>query len=262
MKDKVVLVTGAAGGIGSAMCRRFAAEGARVVLMIRNNVEGAQALLREMGQGDHLLVQADVADASAITQAAERVREKYGKLDVLVNNAGMTRQVAHADLDALDDDLIDEIFRTNWRGAFACVRAFLPLLVAAAADDDGRLGSEAVTIDDRQSVVINISSIAGTTGLGSNVAYCASKAALDSMTRSLARALAPGIRVVSVAPGWVEGEYAKRMNAAMLDEQKQKTPLKKLASAEDVAEAVYAVAVHLKHTTGCIIPVDGGRPLG
>ena len=245
MQNKVVLVTGAAGGIGSAVCNRFAREGACIVVLYRNNMDGAQALLSELPHGDHLLVQADVADSSAIHTAAETVREKYGKLDVLVNNAGMTRQVAHADLDALDDDLIDAIFRTNWRGAFACVRAFQPLLVVSG---DG--------------LIVNISSVAGQTGLGSNVAYCASKAALDSMTRSLARALAPGIRVVSVAPGWVEGEYAKRMSAAVLDEQKQKTPLKKLASAEDVAAAVYAVAAHLKHTTGCIIPVDGGRPLG
>ena len=98
--------------------------------------------------------------------------------------------------------------------------------------------------------------------MGSNVAYCASKAALDSMTRSLARALAPTVRVVSVSPGWVEGEYAQRMSPTLLDEQRQKTPLKQLARAEDVAEAVLAVALHLKHTTGCIIPVDGGRALG
>ncbi len=245
MKNKIILVTGAAGGIGSAICKRFAAEGARVVVMYRNNAEGARALLSELPPGKHILVQADVADTSAINSAAESVRQKYGKLDVLVNNAGMTSQVAHADLDALDDDLIDAIFRTNWRGAFVCVRAFQSLL---AASGDG--------------LIVNISSVAGQTGLGSNVAYCASKAALDSMTRSLARALAPAIRVVSVSPGWVEGEYAKRMAPAMLDEQKQKTPLKKLASAEDVAEAVYAVAVHLRHTTGCIVPVDGGRPLG
>ena len=107
---------------------------------------------------------------------------------MLVNNAGVTRPVPHDDLDALDDELIDHIFQVNWRGAFATVRALRPLLAAGAGG-----------------VVVNISSVAGQTGLGSNIAYCASKAAMDSMTRSLARALAPQIRVVSVAPGWVEG---------------------------------------------------------
>lgn len=110
-------------------------------------------------------------------------------------------------------------------------------------------------------VVINISSIAGRTGVGSNVAYCASKAAMDSMTRSLARALAPQIRVVSVSPGWVDGEYAKRMPPEIIQEQRDKTPLKRIAQPEDVAEAVYAVAAHLTFSTGDIIPVDGGRPL-
>ena len=148
MNPKIVLVTGAAGGIGSAICKRFAREGASVVMLYRNNAAGAQALLSELLGGDHLLVQADVANASAIKNAAETVRAKYGKLDVLVNNAGMTRQVAHADLNALDDELIDAIFRTNWRGAFACVRAFQSLL---AASGDG--------------LIVNISSVAGQTGL-------------------------------------------------------------------------------------------------
>ena len=109
--------------------------------------------------------------------------------------------------------------------------------------------------------VINISSIAGRTGVGSNVAYCASKAAIDSMTRSLARALAPDIRVVSVAPGWVWGEYAARFGEAYVQEQIDKTPLNRIAQSEDVAAAIHAVWTQLTFSTGCIIPVDGGRPL-
>jgi 3-oxoacyl-[acyl-carrier protein] reductase len=112
------------------------------------------------------------------------------------------------------------------------------------------------------SLIVNISSVAARTGLGSNVAYCASKAALDSVTRSLARALAPRIRVVSVSPGWVLGEYAKKMPAELLETQRSKTPLARLASADDVAKAVVAVASSLAFSTGCIIPVDGGRELG
>lgn len=110
--------------------------------------------------------------------------------------------------------------------------------------------------------IVNLSSVAGVTGIGSNVAYCASKAAMDSMTRSLARALAPKVRVVSVSPGWVLGEYAKRMDPAYIQQQAELTPLKRLASPEDVAETVWAVAAKLTFMTGNIVPVDGGRPLG
>jgi 3-oxoacyl-[acyl-carrier protein] reductase len=110
-------------------------------------------------------------------------------------------------------------------------------------------------------VVINISSVAARTGVGSNVAYCASKAAMDSMTRSLGRALAPAIRVVSLSPGWVMGEYAKTLPEEFIEEQKNKTPLGRIAMAEDVARAVVSIVESFTFSTGCVFPVDGGRPL-
>jgi 3-oxoacyl-[acyl-carrier protein] reductase len=185
---KVAVVTGGAGGIGSAICRALAHAGVRVVLTYHDNAARAELLARELPGAEHLAVRASVEDSAALTQLAEQVAARYGRLDILVNNAGITRPVPHADLDGLDDETIDRILRVNVRGPFACVRAFRALL---AAGEGG--------------LVVNISSVAAQTGLGSNVAYCASKAALDSLTRSLARALAPQIRVVSVAPGWVVG---------------------------------------------------------
>lgn len=241
----VALVTGAAGEIGSAICRRLAAAGGRVVVTYRSSAREAQALLAELPGDGHRLGQADVTDSPSLERLARDTATAYGRLDLLVNNAGVTRYVAHDDLNALDDSLIDEIFRVNWRGAFAAVRAFAPLLRASGAG-----------------VVVNVSSIAGTTGQGSNVAYCASKAALDAMTLSLARALAPAIRVVSVAPGLVQGNYMQRLEPAWTRAQAASTPLGRLATADDVAAAVYAVAADLSFSTGCIIPVDGGRPLG
>ncbi len=110
--------------------------------------------------------------------------------------------------------------------------------------------------------VQNLSSVAAITGVGSNVAYCASKAALDSLARSLGRALAPKIRVVSIAPGWVLGEYAKTMDPAYIQMQTDATPLNRLATPEDVAETIWAVHTKLTFLTGSIVPVDGGRPLG
>ena len=244
LKDQVALVTGGGGGIGSAICRRLATEGARIVITYNSDRAKAEALASSLPGDDHLALQAPVEDSAAQRRLAQAIDDRYGRLDVLVNNAGVTQAVPHDDLEQLDDELIDRIFRVNWRGAFASIRALKELLMAG----EGGL-------------VVNISSIAGRTGVGSNVAYCASKAAMDSMTRSLARALAPQIRVLSVSPGWVNGEYAQRMPRALIAEQESKTPLGRIAEADDVAAAVYAAAVHLKFSTGDIIPVDGGRPL-
>lgn len=245
LTERVALVTGAAGEIGSAICRRLAAEGYRVVVTYRSSQDEAEALLGSLPGDGHRLGRADVSDSASLGRLAEEVGQAYGGLELLVNNAGFTRYVPHDDLDALDDRLIDEIFRVNWRGAFAAVRAFAPLLRRSGAG-----------------VVVNVSSLAGTTGEGSSVAYCASKAALDAMTKSLGRALAPGIRVVSVAPGLVEGAYMRRLDPAWSGAQRSSTPMERLTTPDEVAAAVYAVAAHLTFSTGCVIPVDGGRPLG
>ena len=245
LDGQVAVVTGGGGGIGSAICRRLAAAGAQVVITYNSDQGKARAAANALANGNHLIIGAPVDDAEAQSRLASAIADKYGRLDILVNNAGITKAVPHFDLDGLDDETIDQIFRVNWRGAFASIRALQPLLSAGAGG-----------------VVINISSIAGRTGVGSNVAYCASKAAMDSMTRSLARALAPQIRVLSVSPGWVNGEYAQRMPRALIAEQEDKTPLGRIAEADDVAEAVYAAVAHLRFSTGDIIPVDGGRPLG
>ena len=243
MEGRIALVTGAGGGIGSAISKRLAEAGAKVVLNYWQSEEETKAVAASLPGDGHILIQADVSDSTALVRMAKQVADRYSTLDLLVNNAGITRPVPHDDLESLSDELFDRIFQVNVRGAFACVRAFKELL---AAGDGG--------------VVVNITSIAGRTGIGSNVAYCASKAALDNMTISLARALAPRIRVVAVSPGWVIGEYAKRMDPTYLQEQVNKTPLGRLATPQDVADAVLAAATMLTFSTGCIIPVDGGRP--
>lgn len=244
LRGKIALVTGGAGGIGSAISRRLASEGAAVIVTYSKSREKAEALLQTLAGSGHQAVYAPVDDSAAQASLAERIQHDYGTLDLLVNNAGVTRPVPHGDLDALTDDLIDEILRVNVRGVLASVRAMKPLLL-------GQGGG----------LIVNISSIAARTAVGSNIAYCASKAALDNLTMSLARALAPTVRVVSVSPGWVNGEYAQRMPPEMIERQLSLTPLGRIAEAEDVANAVYAVATQLTFTTGTIITVDGGRPL-
>jgi 3-oxoacyl-[acyl-carrier protein] reductase len=244
---RVAVVIGATGGIGAPVCRRLADAGASIVVGYRRDASAAATLassLPSLEGNRHSPVQVDVTNPEALRRFADEIDSRYGRVDVLVNSAGTTRFIPHNDLDSLNDQLIDEIFRTNWRGPFATIRALKPLMVKTG-----------------DALVVNISSIAGVTGVGSNVAYCASKAALNAMTLSLARALAPAVRVVSVSPGVVETQFIKALDESWLKEQERRTPLGRLASPEEVADAVLAAATSLRYSTGCIIPVDGGRPL-
>jgi 3-oxoacyl-[acyl-carrier protein] reductase len=243
---KTVLITGGAGEIGSAICRKFAENGFDVIITYNSNSQKAKKVLQSLPKGNHSIFHAPTTNAQKVAELKAFVAEKYGKLDILVNNAGITTPVPHHDLDSLTDEWIDKIMQTNFRGGFAMVRAMKDLLMQST---------------EKTALIVNISSIAGIYGIGSNVAYCASKSAVDSMTRSLARALAPKIRVVSVSPGFVEGEYTKNFDPAFLKNQMDNTPLERFAMGEDVANAVFVVATQLTFSTGNIITVDGGRLL-
>ncbi len=245
--DPVAVVTGATGGIGAEICRTLAAAGFSVVVGYRNSPQRAQTLAAAMPLGPHLAVRAPVTDSAALLAMAAQVSQHYGRCDVLVNCAGTTRFVAHADLEDLSDALIDEILATNVRGAFAALRALAALLKVSTRPGGG--------------VVVNISSIAARTAMGSNIMYCASKAALDNMTQSLARALAPAVRVVSVSPGLVDTDFVKSLDPDWCNQQAQRTPLGRLAQPVEVAAAVLAAVRDLTFTTGCVLSVDGGRPL-
>jgi 3-oxoacyl-[acyl-carrier protein] reductase len=245
--DPVAIVTGATGGIGSATCEALASAGFAVGVGFRSSELRAQALVARLAGTNHSALYAPVTDSVQLRALAAQVGERYGRCDVLVNCAGTTRFVPHADLEALDDALIDEIFETNVRGPIAALRALWPWLQRSEL----RGGA----------VVINISSVAARTGMGSNIAYCASKAALDNLTLSLARALAPSARVLSVSPGVVATEFIRALDPRWLDEQTRRTPLGRLATPGEVAAAVMAAVRDLTFSTGCILPVDGGRPL-
>lgn len=247
LTGKVVLITGAAGGIGSAISSAYAEAGAKVIVGYNSNSEKAESLCATLSgypERGHVVKHVPILDTAALAALAGEIKSEIGRLDILVNNAGVTKVVPHQDLDDLEDEDIDRIFATNFRGSFACVRAFRPLLA-----------------EHGEGLVINISSIAGTTAVGSSVAYCASKAAINSMTMSLGRALAPDVRVVAIAPGWVAGEYANRVDPAYMQEQVDKTPLGRIANASDVADVAVALSTTMRFNTGCVIPVDGGRPL-
>ena len=242
---KSAVITGGAGGIGSAVSRVLADSGFSVVVAYNSNADRARALVEELPGDRHFAQHVSIEDADSLVELAGVVAERYEGLDLLVNNAATSRFIPHDDLDALDDALFDQILKVNVRGSFACIRA---LRSALEAGEGG--------------LVVNMSSIAATSGMGSNVAYCASKAGLDSLTRSLARALAPKIRVVSIAPGVVDTPWIRGFDQEWQDQQILRTPLQQFARPEDVADAVLAVVANLKATTGSVINVDGGRLLG
>ena len=241
---KVAIITGASSGIGAASARLFAEAGARVVVGYNRGVERANAVVASLAGSGHKAMHLPLEDTAQIRKVAAAVREEFGRADILVNSAGFTRMVPHHDLDALDDDLIDQVLTANVRGPFATIRAFVPLLRESG---DG--------------VIVNISSGAAQSGTGSSIIYGASKAALNTMSMALARVLGPEIRVVVVAPGMVHTDFVPGRTEEMMAKAAMATPLKRAIEAEDVALAVLSCVTHLTHTTGSVISVDAGRHL-
>ncbi|MGM4916623.1 SDR family oxidoreductase [Tardiphaga sp. 813_E8_N1_3] len=244
LANKVAVVIGGSGGIGAAAAQALAAEGARVVVTWRSGEAAANALLAGLPGEGHLARRAVIEDSATLTALAGEVERAFGRCDILVNTAGYTKPIPIGDLDALTDDFIDDMFKVNWRGQFAAIRAFAPLLKASG---DG--------------LIVNVSSIAGLNGIGSNLAYAAIKAGIDTMTKSLARSLAPAVRVMAVSPGVVATDFVPGRDAAALEKVAGTIPLKRVATAEDVGRAIAACATHLTYSTGSLIVVDGGRAL-
>jgi 3-oxoacyl-[acyl-carrier protein] reductase len=245
LRDKVVLITGGATGIGRATALRFADAGAHVAINYSRSADEARdtadAVAERGVQAESF--QADVADDAAVRAMVAEVVARFGRIDVLVNNAGITAYVAHDDFEGLTEEIWDRILAVNLKGIFFCCRA--------AADELRRNGG----------AIINITSLGGITGGGSSIAYAASKAAAISLTKSLARVFAPQVRVNALAPGivmtrWVAGreEHVRRYSEG--------TPMGRPATAEDVAAMAHALASGGDFVTGQIIVVDGGMSLG
>lgn len=242
LAGKVAVVTGGSSGIGAATVRMLAEHGATVVVGYNTGEARADAVMAELPAGRHGAMRIVLEDSSTMRRAADAVRETYGRCDILVNSAGFAKPAPHGDLDAIDDALFDAIMVANVRGPFAMIRAFAPLLRASG-----------------EGVVVNISSISGFTGSGSSVAYCAAKAALDTMTVSLGRALGPQIRVLAVSPGAVATDFVPGRDRSALEKIAAATPLKHVVTPQDVARAILAAVALLKTTTGAKIICDGGR---
>jgi 3-oxoacyl-[acyl-carrier protein] reductase len=245
LDGEVAVITGGTGAIGSAAARRLAALGARVVVLARAPSDASAAFLETLPGSGHFAVSASVTDSASLAAAATLVEQQTDGATILVNCAGSTQPVAAADLDGLTDELIDAMFAVNWRGPFATIRAFAPQLK--------RRGD---------SVVVNVSSIAAFTGLGSNLAYAASKAGLDALTKALAKTLGPAIRFMAVSPGVVDTNFVSGRDASFNERVAAALPLKRVGVADDVAAAVQACCTMLRYATGTILVADGGRHLG
>ncbi len=245
LRDKIAVITGGSGAIGAASARRLAQAGAKVVVGYNSKPEQADAVVKSLPGVGHRAIRIPMLETPLIREAAAVVERDYGRCDVLVNSAGFTRMIPHADLEALNDELIDSIFAANVRGPFATIRAFAPLMKRSG-----------------DAVIVNISSVAAITGSGSNIAYGGSKAGLDTMALSLARVLGPEIRVLTVSPAAVDTAFVPGRTTAMVEKVAATTPLKRVVQADEVAQAVMAAVVNLTSTTGWVIPVDGGKLVG
>ncbi len=241
---KVALVTGGNSGIGKAIAARLAALGSAVVVGYNSRREQAEDVAGALQGGGHLALRIEIDDPNSISEAASAVDRQYGRLDALVNCGGATTPVPAADLAALTDDIFDRTVTINLRGPFVMVRAFRPLL---------ERGNSAA--------IVNISSIAARTGLGSSLAYLAAKAGVDALTIALAKVLAPKIRVFSVSPAGVDTDFVPGRPRDQLQKVAEKLPLAHVTTPDDVARAAVACIVHLTSSTGIVVPVDEGRHL-
>lgn len=241
LANKVAVITGGGTGIGRACALRLAREGAQVVINYSRSkaeADATQQAIEALGR-DAMVYCASVTDDDAVRAMMQATADRFGRIDVLINNAGMTHFVDLEDLEGLKDAYWFEIMDVNVVGLFRCARAAAPALKAS------------------KGCIVNIASVAGVTGMGSSIAYAASKAAAISVTKSLARVLAPEVRVNGIAPGvvltrWVDDhlDHVEKYGDA--------TPLGRVATPEDVAEVAYSFIANAGLVTGQTLMVDGG----
>lgn len=244
---KAALVTGASNGIGRSAALALARAGYDVAINYSRSETAARAVAAEAEKlgATALLCQCDVAEEVAIRAMLRDVDARFGKLDALINNAGTTTEVPPKDFDALSVEEWDRIFAVNVRSVFLVTRAALPLLRKASAP-----------------AIVNTASIVGLRPGPQPLPYAASKAAVVNLTKTLAYHLGPEIRVNAVAPGWMEGDWMRRMLRDKYDElmgrRARLTPLKRVATAADVAETMLSLIEGNRFVTGEVVVIDGG----
>lgn len=240
LDGRVAIVTGSSSGIGEQIAKRLSALGALVVVNSASSVKDGEKVAASLAPKS-IYVQADISDKQSATRLVETTINHFGKLDILINNAGWTSLVAHHDLEALTDDIFEKTFNVNVFGTWWLTKAAMPHLKLSP---DGN--------------VVNITSIAGVRPVGSSIAYAMTKAALNHMTLLLAKSCPP-VRVNAVAPGLVKTPWTKDWQNQH-DNVARVAPLQRSATPEDCAEATIGF-IRNKYATGQILVVDGGLSL-
>lgn len=254
LDEKVILVTGAGTGVGAATARLLAAKGCRVTVNYRASQSEAESVVESIEEagGEAFSCQADVAEDDEARALVKATRDRFGRIDALVNNAGTTAFIPFDDLDAVTDDVWRRLFQVNVVGAFHCARAAASVMRETCGED----GAE----------IVNVGSIAGLKATGSCIPYAASKAALHNLTVALARTLAPTIRVNGVAPGFITGRW---LQEGLGEESYKATkaafekamPLQAVCDPEDVAQAIVSLLEGSDLVTGQILGCDGGMSI-
>ena len=253
LKGKVAIVTGSSSGVGAATAQLLASLGCNLVINYNSNSAGADAVASECEcRGvETLTIRANIASDADCRVLADQARQKWGRIDILVNNAGTTKFMHHANLDGLSAEDFQKIYGVNVIGAYQMVRAVSDQMKSQASGG----------------AIVNVASIAGVAGIGSSIAYAASKGAMITMTLSLARVLGPSIRVNVVCPGFIEGEWLKEGLGEegykrAYEAAKEGAPLGVTATADTVADSILYFITGPQVVTGESIIVDGGRHLG
>lgn len=247
LDGKAAIVTGSATGIGRSTALGLAKRGCHVVINCTKSQTEAEETVRAVHAAGSraLLCRCDVSDDKAVRAMVAACEREFGRLDVLVNAAGTTHFAPPEELEAMTAEVWDRIFSVNVRGTFLVTRAAAPLLRRSG-----------------EGAVVNLASVAGLRPAAQAIPYAASKAAVVNMTVSLARILAPEVRVNAVAPGWMKGRW---MEAALgerydslMERRAQRTPLRRVATPEDVAQTILSLIEHNDFVTGQVLVVDGG----
>ena len=252
ISGRAAIVTGGGTGVGRATALALAHQGCSVLVNYSRSKDGAEAVAAEAeGLGvKALALRADVSVDADCRRMVDTAVDAFGRLDVLVNNAGTTSFLPHDDLEKVREEDWDTIFAVNLRGPFQCSRA---ARAALAADGGGE--------------IVSVSSVAGLAATGSSIPYCASKAALNNLTIALARVMGPqNIRVNAVAPGFIDGDWLRQglgdAYEAIKGVYAGKAPLGRVATGEDVAAAILSIIAGSDLVTGHVVPVEGGALIG
>ncbi|MFW2488498.1 3-oxoacyl-[acyl-carrier-protein] reductase [Clostridium chromiireducens] len=242
LKGKCAIVTGASRGIGKAIALKLASLGANIVINYRSNEKEAlevESQIKDMGV-ETLCVKGDISKAEEVEKLIASAKEKFGSIDIMVNNAGITKDTL---ILRMKEEDFDSVIDVNLKGVFNCLKAITPIMVK-----------------QKYGKIINLSSVVGISGNAGQVNYSASKAGVIGMTKSLAKEVGSrGINVNAVAPGYIETDMTEALSEKYKEEMKNNIPLKRLGTANDVAEVVaFLASESSNYVTGQVIQVDGG----